>query len=43
MKVTATAKYLRHSTRKTRLVTQAIVGLPASEAVSILRFMPFAN
>ena len=28
MKVSATAKYLRHSTRKTRLVTQAIVGLP---------------
>ena len=28
MRVSATAKYIRHSTRKTRLVTQAIVGLP---------------
>jgi large subunit ribosomal protein L22 len=40
MKVSATAKYLRHSTRKTRLVTQAIVGLPASQAASVLKFMP---
>jgi large subunit ribosomal protein L22 len=40
MRVSATAKYLRHSTRKTRLVTSAIVGLPVSEAVSALRFMP---
>jgi large subunit ribosomal protein L22 len=40
MRVTATAKYLRHSTRKTRLVTQAIVGMPASQAAAVLRFMP---
>jgi len=39
MRVSATAKYLRHSTRKTRLVTQAIVGLPVSEASAILRHM----
>ena len=39
MKVTATAKYLRHSTRKTRLVTRAIVGLPVAEASAILRHM----
>ena len=39
MRVSATAKYLRHSTRKTRLVTRAIVGLPVTEATSILKFM----
>jgi large subunit ribosomal protein L22 len=40
MKVKATAKYLRHSTRKTRLVTRAIVGLPVAEATAILKYMP---
>ena len=40
MEVRATAKYLRRSTRKTRLVTQAIVGKPVEEAAAILRFMP---
>ena len=40
MKVKATGKYLRHSTRKTRLVTQAIVGLPVAEATAKLKFMP---
>lgn len=40
MRVSATAKYVRRSTRKTRLVTQAIVGKPVSEAASMLRFMP---
>ncbi len=40
MRVSATAKYLRHSTRKTRLVTRAIVGLPVSEATAALKFMP---
>jgi len=39
MKVSATAKYLRHSTRKTRLVTRAIIGLPVAEASAILRHM----
>ena len=40
MRVSATAKYLRGSTRKTRLVTQAIKGKPVEEAAAILRFMP---
>ncbi len=40
MRVSATAKYLRRSTRKTRLVTQAIVGLPVPQAAATLRFMP---
>ena len=40
MRVSATAKYLRHSTRKTRLVTQAIRGKKVEEAAAILRFMP---
>ena len=40
MKVSATAKYTRHSTRKTRLVTQAIVGRPVEEAAAMLQFMP---
>jgi large subunit ribosomal protein L22 len=40
MRVKATGKYLRHSTRKTRLVTQAIVGLPVAKATAILRHMP---
>ena len=40
MRVKATAKYLRHSTRKTRLVTRAIVGMPVAQASAILRHMP---
>ena len=40
MRVSATAKYMRRSTRKTRLVTQAIVGRPVEEAAALLRFMP---
>ena len=40
MRVSATAKYLRHSTRKTRLVTRAIIGLPVDQASAILKFMP---
>ena len=42
MRVSATAKYIRRSTRKTRLVTRAIVGRPVEEAAAILRFMPQA-
>jgi large subunit ribosomal protein L22 len=42
MRVQATAKYLRHSTRKARLVTQAIIGLPLEQASAMLRFMPQA-
>jgi len=40
MKVSATAKYTRHSTRKAQLVTQAIVGRPVDEAAALLKFMP---
>jgi len=40
VRVTASAKYLRASTRKTRLVTQAIKGRPVEEAADLLRFMP---
>ena len=40
MRVSATAKFLRGSTRKTRLVTTAIKGKPVDEAAALLRFMP---
>ena len=40
MRVSATAKYLRGSTRKARLVTQAIKGRKVEDAASLLRFMP---
>ncbi len=40
MRVTATAKYVRGSTRKARLVTQAIKGRPVEEATALLSFMP---
>ena len=42
MRVSATARYLRGSTRKARLVTEAIKGKPVEEAAAILRFMPQA-
>ncbi len=42
MRVSATARYLRGSTRKTRLVTAAIKGKPVEEATALLRFMPQA-
>jgi large subunit ribosomal protein L22 len=42
MRVSATAKYVRGSTRKTRLVTEAIKGKPVEEASALLRFMPQA-
>ncbi len=40
MRVSATAKYVWGSTRKARLVTDAIKGKRAEEAVAVLRFMP---
>ncbi|HEV8490484.1 MAG TPA: 50S ribosomal protein L22 [Candidatus Limnocylindrales bacterium] len=40
MRVSATARFLRGSTRKTRLVTTAIKGKPVDEAAALLRFMP---
>ena len=42
MQISATAKYLRGSTRKARLVVQAIKGRPVEEAAALLRFMPQA-
>jgi len=40
VQVSATAKYLRGSTRKARLVVLAIKGRPVEEAAALLRFMP---
>ena len=40
MQISATAKYLRGSTRKTRLVTEAIKGRPVEDAAALLHFMP---
>jgi len=42
VRVSATAKYLRGSTRKARLITQVIKGKPVEEAAALLRFMPQA-
>jgi large subunit ribosomal protein L22 len=40
VRVSATAKYLRGSTRKANLVAAAIRGRPVEEAAAMLRFMP---
>jgi len=40
VQVSATAKYLRASTRKARLVVATIKGKPVEEAAALLRFMP---
>jgi large subunit ribosomal protein L22 len=40
MKASATAKYVRGSTRKARLVTDAIRGRTVEEAMALLKFMP---
>jgi large subunit ribosomal protein L22 len=40
VRVSATAKYVRGSTRKARLVTSAIQGKRVEEAAALLRFMP---
>jgi large subunit ribosomal protein L22 len=40
VRVSATARYLRGSTRKARLVTEAIKGKRVEEAAALLRFMP---
>ncbi|HET9496958.1 MAG TPA: 50S ribosomal protein L22 [Candidatus Limnocylindria bacterium] len=42
MRVSATAKFVRISPRKVRLVTDLIVGRPVEEAAAILRFLPNA-
>jgi large subunit ribosomal protein L22 len=40
VRVSATAKYLKGSTRKARLVTEAIKGKRVEEASALLQFMP---
>jgi large subunit ribosomal protein L22 len=40
VRVSATAKYVRGSTRKARLITTAIKGKRVEEATALLRFMP---
>ena len=40
MRVSASAKYLRGSTRKAALITRVIVGKPVEDAAALLRFMP---
>ncbi|MCL5256977.1 MAG: 50S ribosomal protein L22 [Chloroflexi bacterium] len=42
MEVKSTGKYIRMSPRKVRLVTEAIKGRPAEEALVTLRYMPQA-
>ena len=42
MRVSATAKYVRISPRKVRLITDLIAGKPVEEAAAILRFLPNA-
>ena len=42
MRVTATARHVRLSPRKVRLVTQLITGRPVEEAAAMLRFLPNA-
>jgi large subunit ribosomal protein L22 len=42
MRVSATAKYVRISPRKVRLVANLISGKPVEEAAAILRFLPNA-
>ena len=40
MRASATARYVRGSTRKARLVVEAIRGRSVEEATALLRFMP---
>jgi large subunit ribosomal protein L22 len=40
MEVKATAKFIRKSPRKVRLVMDAVRGKPVDEAMAILRFLP---
>ena len=42
MEVVATAKWIRTTARKARLVTATVEGLPVAEALVILRFTPRA-
>jgi large subunit ribosomal protein L22 len=40
VRVSATARYLRGSTRKANLITRAIIGKPVADAAALLQFMP---
>jgi large subunit ribosomal protein L22 len=40
VRVSASARYLRGSTRKANLITRAIIGKPVSDAAALLQFMP---
>jgi large subunit ribosomal protein L22 len=40
VRVSASAKYLRGSTRKANLITRAIIGKRVEDAAALLRFMP---
>ncbi len=42
MRVSATARYLKGSSRKAHLVTEAIKGKRVEEATALLQFMPQA-
>ena len=42
MRVSATARFVRVSPRKVRLVTDLIAGKPVEEAAALLRFLPNA-
>ncbi len=42
MRSTATAKFVRGSTRKARLVVDVVRGRPVEEAMALLKFMPQA-
>jgi large subunit ribosomal protein L22 len=42
MRVSATARHIRISPRKVRLVTNLILGKPVEEAAAVLRFLPNA-
>ena len=42
MRVSATARHIRMSPRKVRLVTDLILGKPVEEAAAVLRFLPNA-
>jgi large subunit ribosomal protein L22 len=42
MRVSATARHIRISPRKVRLVTDLILGKPVEEAAAVLRFLPNA-
>jgi large subunit ribosomal protein L22 len=40
MEVKSTAKYIKHSSRKVRLVVDAVRGKQVDEALAILKFLP---